>query len=308
MQQNLMESLLPLQAPIHNGIVDYDALNMDGCLSAIESSTCIAFDAQDFEGKCDSVFSGSLAMGAGCAVDEECANGYCTGDQGCEGTCQPLVGEGEACDPEEQSQCSAGLDCTPTGLCIPKAGSLIRGLEGQVCSAIECAPNYSCVLEDERRCRAFDDVYRLGLDETCTTIANAPGRHRCEDGLLCVFESHERGESGGRCIAMPKAGEPCFVAAASRVAWCAFGSYCDGLDPINGDYSGTCLPYPQEGDACEILPGTDGICSFGSECKDGVCQRAQLAGSRCAVDSDCESNQCNSRVCAPECDPDGRHP
>ena len=120
MKQNLIESLLPLDVPIENGLVEYDARHMDNCLLAIANSTCIAFEAQDFEGKCDPVFAGYLPADSICTVDEACADGFCEGEQGCGGTCKPLIGEGESCNPEEQSQCIPGLDCAPNRICIPK--------------------------------------------------------------------------------------------------------------------------------------------------------------------------------------------
>jgi hypothetical protein len=93
-----------------------------GCISALRAFPCGTIAPPQFAAilnACNGVLTGNIANGSGpCVSSFECANGYCASPvDGAAGTCAPLVGQGAACKPGNDSPDHM---CTRAGVAQPR--------------------------------------------------------------------------------------------------------------------------------------------------------------------------------------------
>lgn len=170
----------------------------------------------------------SLQVGDDCfggAHHRSCASElYCRYGEAGQGTCQPRVGDGDAC---EEGTCIRGLRCE-AGLCVP------RGAVGEQCeSRSDCGESLWCHFEDGV---CVDD---LPIGETCR-FPDDPN----DDLLPCVAGVYCGDEN---CEAKREAGSPCTAAYE-----CLGQSSCDNGVCTTCEALGNCPDAP----ICNQIPYT----------------------------------------------------
>ena len=248
-------------------------------------------DYQQFNGETDVDCGGPCGATCGplqgCAVNEDCVGGECTGavclpncfdqvqngdetDVDCGGTCAP-------CDPGET--CAAGADCASSfcadGVCCDTA---CKG-ECQACTAAlkgsgtdgQCGP-IAAGSDPEDECEPEAPDTCGNLDGTCSGSLGCtkhPAKTPCGDGPSCaggVQTNQDTCSGTGSCIdngTTPCGSYACGAGACNTTcssdANCAVTAYCD-------TGTGACVPKKPTGQAC----AANNVCQSGS-CADGVC-------------------------------------
>jgi hypothetical protein len=218
----------------------------DACLAAMSSATC---DDVFLQGVDACQFKGSLAAGAACGADSQCASGFCrTPETSFCGVCAELAGEGAVC--ESDSACQSPLLCSEAGRCA-KAGG-----EGATCS--ETAP-----------CN-WASFYCSNGDGTCKRYGTAGGACNeagpdisapCDWGLTC--------RPGGTGTCQPNrtvpAGQACGAAGPGEPFVSCHGS-ASCIDNV-------CQAPGKDGEACTVSPlGDSPGCLPPAICLAGICR------------------------------------
>jgi hypothetical protein len=245
------------------------------CAELARSASCDDFD--DFDSvhpECVSMMDGRVAAGGTCRIDEECRDGWCNDSDACpgrcaayipagsactaagavcapgndcvEGTCRAAtpearVGADAACDESEGPYCRSGLFCNSSGVCAAYLG------EGAVCEGDPegCRPGTICA-EASTTCVRVTMVSTAGGACSQTAVCDPLA------SLVCDPSTHV-------CIALPPAGQPCFMLGGAY-GICGVGAYCD---------AGTCRTKKADGSAC----AANGECGSG-DCTGGTCRSA----------------------------------
>ena len=255
------------------GRVVYSATQAAACAAALGALTCGLFDSP-VPAACDSVLTGTVANGASCYLDEDCANGWCNSTAStCPGTCQAFAQLDQSC---ASAQCAPGLDCDSTQTC--KAESAANGpcpcQAGLWCDSSagspgtckvpqtsgpcgtsnsgQCATGHVCVGSPSTTCQAM-----VGLGGNC-----AAGAALCGPGYACDTGTNQ-------CVSYPKLGEACSTSKPICIA-----GYCD----LN--VTSKCVAYKMIGDACNPL--TDFLaCEPGSTCDTATSKCKAIAATTC---------------------------
>lgn len=196
------------------------------------------------------VFAGHYDVGTTCFVDEECKaeslcdTSACGGEACCAGVCTAPAPRANTGEP-----CGNGVECKDTDACgEEEEGSgvltcIARADNGMPCKGWwHCKDGMSCDVEGSGTC------YKL-----------SPPGGGCNPNLptSCLDYSNWCEPVQKKCIALPKAGEPC----GSNSLQCALSTRCD-LNATN-----TCKPLPVLGEAC----GGSIDCLGDLQCASDVC-------------------------------------
>lgn len=224
------------------------AADIDACRSRVENLSC----NQAFGGGLDCDFpAGTLADGAACKEDVECASSSCLkGFADC-GTCGVAPGEGQDC---VKFECARGLRCASDGKCRAERTA------GESCQqpTQPCASGFDCVAGV---CTEPASLVGAACDPDDDDGLSAP---RCNllQGLYC-------GEETRKCLALTVAqpGEVCGLVDASAIA-CTVSYQC----VLDEDSSrGICMRRAAVGQPCgDDSPGRR-ECDLGLSCRDSVC-------------------------------------
>jgi hypothetical protein len=253
---------LELEAALHRGTTRYEPDRAEACLQAARE-TCMHGEA----GVCQHVFTGTVAPGGACVVDEECVDG---------GAC---VGSDA---PDSPQFCES------------------RRAQGEECgNAIYCAANPGEVafcedFDGSQRCYAATTVQEVAEGESCGMWPlEASGEVEvffCAAGLRCA---------SGVCGSLLEAGDPCESDEdCGRDAICMSGEY--GCTPILireevGDSCGLDLetiPGVHEDCDADTLACVDGVCELKGDGSEGsICDERQFAYG-CDEGLACESSHC----------------
>lgn len=277
-----------LQTAIDEGRVAYDASKVEPCLAELEGIDCDFSTARALsQGVCEQIFTGTVAVGGDCDVDEECKGvAFCQKGDSCPGTCSVLLGPGDPC--EEDDQCEDGLRCSADGVCAAPAG------EGEPCGGslgTECSPALACVGADDMTgaagtCTSPDEVFVGEEGDACDFDTGM----LCKSPLSCIVESFDpaTGALSLVCAKGVSAGEPCKFGAPSQ---CPIDQRCDA-DITAGDVEGTCVPLPRAGEVCVMAAGSP-ACAPGLRCDlDERCHTLARLGQACESDDGCASGHC----------------
>ncbi len=275
-----------LEQRVASGRVKLAETDVQGCLEFLRDASCLAEPAE-YPGHCQEqgpmpAIVAAVAPGGACGAWDECIDGYCTAQTGCEGLCVACSPIGGACGAE--LLCQDGAVCLE-GQCRARAevgaqcGGHWQGCkDGLMCDGYRrgSESRYSGdVPEQAGTCSAGK---RLG--EGCVPPTNASGEV-CAGPLYCDW-----GEDAPVCRARLAAGATCRWTAA-----CADGLVCAGLElagrhPAGARYAvhraGRCAPVLDAGDACEPTAFVSG-CPAAMVC-DGqrrVCRSTGHAGDAC---------------------------
>lgn len=250
--------------------VGYDGAVAKRCVEALAAQSCdrTAPDARTDPGVCAGMFSGTLAGGAACSIDAECASATCEMPDDCPaigccvGSCraaQAPGGSGTAC--AKASDCASGLVCAANRSCRAPAPA------GADCAADrECATGLGCINPLPTMpgtCRALPH-----RDEDC------PYGRCADEGLRCDPAS-------GRCVALGLPGAPC-----SGAGDCSPYLECDAGGK-------TCRAFPQLGMPCRAGCGGEAFCAR-NEAPTGICAAPQPNGSPCTAYNECASFYCEA--------------
>ncbi|MCC7539214.1 MAG: hypothetical protein IT379_23530 [Deltaproteobacteria bacterium] len=270
---------------VEAGRVAYDAAAARACLEAFASSCSIGDDPS-----CARMFTGTLAIGAACTDDRECAgDAYCerSGSDGSCGECRPRARIGESCDvapctTTERAECDWGEELA---VCV----RVVQGPpanEGEACgdttagvvrTTVGCAEGLHCASTFEDGVTRGACRVPLPAGAACDDPDTA-----CADGHLCV---------DGTCAPITLvrvAGAPCGAEALA---------VCDPVERLVCDEDGgTCtrLGDGRAGSACEPSDDFPGLgCERGLACIEAICEPARADGAPCASGSDCASGFCD---------------
>jgi Dickkopf N-terminal cysteine-rich region len=288
---------------LDHGTVTIDKIAMQRCFDELSLEACpVSLDRE----ACRSLFVGTVAAGASCYGQEECAapGASCRGfdpDATCRaGTCGSSAAVGEACS--EQTPCVPGAHCVGVGA----AARCETGEQGA-----RCGDHADC--DDHRWCKQGACVAALPGGAACTLDAQCGGDSLCvgelsspsgmgmctqvtQVGAACddycfrgLYCKISQVGANGSCAPLPALGEPC-LASLGRCAGVAL--YCSDRD--------LCAATSGLGESCAIAPCLPGMfCS--SEVDSGnpaECLALRPLGARCVRDGNCASYHCDNGMCA----------
>ncbi len=222
-----------LIADVMAGIVTYDGNAATACLAYLQG-TC-TFAGFHVANPCDAMFDGTLAIGAACNEDAECA-GYVAGSATCvatsqtcdrtaaccSGSCTATAGKGAVSSPCTGPTCASGLYCsTASSMCTAiatTAGMSCYGSDG-------CADPMYC---DELSSAGGICTHAAASGDACEPTATLPcaeGSDYCDvESALCTTKSTVGNACSstipcvgfancdtGMCVAIPSQGQPCFT-------------------------------------------------------------------------------------------------
>ena len=194
------------------------------CRTEIQASDCGNFGGDS--ASCEAVFVGSVEVGGGCYIDEECADGdgegSCTAEDDQCGVCEQLPAPAAAGgDCSEDGRCVAGYDCRD-GICTEEENDTL-GSAGEACS------NEQGGLHGD--CKHWEDL--LCVNGTCTAaeFTSDAGAECGANGVLCdgdlvcsiteggIGDCERPGAIGASCIVMDDQGVV--------MRACAAGAFCN---------------------------------------------------------------------------------
>jgi hypothetical protein len=256
-----------LIADVHAGVVRFDGDVFSKCLDQLTSERCepLAALLVDEVGVClTQVFTGTVAEGGSCFIDEECESQQC-GSQAA------------GCDPA--SACCPGI-CTEV---------LAHGI-GDACNGpFSCGEGEYCSLGNAGT--GSCEPQHTSQGDTCDPSSSLS----CADPFVCVSDAASDGHA--TCQALPAEGDACAVTGLAcdgpdycdpRSLTCTplveVGAACSDDAPCEGRatcIAGTCVAKGAIGHAC-VPNETDPPCLGSLACTNGVCEpQSQLAGFNC---------------------------
>jgi len=272
-----------LPAGVAGGTIDYDGEAAADCVDDIASMDCDPShrDKRLLPASCAPAFTGTLAEGDSCVVDEQCVSGVCVRG-GCnmaccvgvcaepaparaaigeecvevacvdsawcsDGVCVELSSEGTEC--EDNAECEFGLACYSMSDATPTCRSLPG--EGDACPTDNVTPCDSLRLSCNPATEICEELLYEGDD--CV-----PEAARCSRAYLyCNPDTRT-------CSLYPELGEECPLYLCSGEAYCDFN-----WRTLTG--------------TCEAFKADDDRCVLGFECESGYCTRDE----RCAIEPIC---------------------
>lgn len=272
------------------------AAAIDQCANAVRTA-CGDDDA------CEDLFDdvrGTLAEGAPCDADYQCASGQCSTDgmssvPGC-GKCIAAVPIGAPCP---QGGCVAGAICqttengtSSTSVCV----AWKTANEGESCgntfngtsTSIRCASGLFCKYETSTSGSMTTGTCAQPVGEGSACGNAASGYAHCKAPFACVagrcgklLAADADCEDSGDCqsgLACDRGTKKC-----AAIVWGGTGSVCDDsihrcergfcrVDGTTGDTTaGTCVAYTADGEPCDAKDNTQ-RCDSLSHCREGICQ------------------------------------
>lgn len=276
-QGDMDDGLADLVGAVDGGNTEYDGEQAKTCMEETLALSCEAFHGSGQPESCQSVFTGLLADGESCRLDEECAGGWCDTREACPGVCATEAIEGESC--EGGIQCAEGFTCLE-GMCAVEPDPLP---EGEDCSEHWCA--YGLFCNSDMICEAW-----RGVGESCQ------GDWYCQAELMCLqgecSEVTLVDQEGVDCD--PYSGVICDPFAGLS---CAMEMQTESFD--------TCVVSPQAGEACfDQDAGLFIQCDMTQEIycdfESGNCEEKKAGGEACTASEQCLSGYCQmDDTCAP---------
>jgi len=280
------EGIDSLIESVNAGNTVYDGALARECLDAMESLSCQeVYDNESPVLACDEIFSGLLANGTDCTLDEECEGGWCDMSVACPGACADTVLIGADCSAGEK--CEVGAQCEG-GQCILDPGPLQLG--------DDCTETYrDCGFE------LWCDWSGNGVCENRAALgASCDDEDQCQHGLFCsgdglceeVVLVDEVGAACGGYENAPFCNLSLGLACAAElvadsvdytvcVEMLAVGGSCMEMDPMTEVL--TVLP-------CDVFAGL--YCDMDFQNQTGVCVAKKAGGAQCDEDEACQSGYC----------------
>ncbi len=255
-------------AEVMAGHRTFDASKTAACLAYFDMLQCEVGFGDEATNPCEAALVSVAPVGTVCEDNDICADGlFCDRPAfGCPGTCAARAALNAACDVAAFDGCVDGAICEDDGA---GAGTCITAIvEGQACQPGKCDRNLTC---DEGICKG-----PTALGEVCNGY--------CAGFMRCI-------ETNGvqTCQLPAKVGEAC-----EATETCVFGSC--GSD-------GLCAGPALVGDVCGLdgmsyTPCIQGYCEAPDFTSPGVCAAKKVDNATCMMDLECESDNCDSGMCA----------
>jgi len=265
------------------------------CALTYETLACDLVNAATYPA---CVTPGQRAIGESCMFPSQCSTLNCkfTAQENC-GKCARTVGIGESCAADD-ANCGGNGYCTTTEqVCLDVTSTTPEPTQAganQPCSLnTPCIEDYYCPPGTNPLCSPLP---RLG--QSCATLD-------CATDSYCV----EDATGAHVCGARPGLAEPCASALGGPLPYpyiCRKDLLCSYTSPTEG----TCLPWPEPGEPCNIPPSNPsyGRCANGVRCNFAatppVCATIGKLGDACESSRDCEPGVwCGCPESNPVCDP-----
>jgi hypothetical protein len=229
---------------------------LEKCVQTIKSQSCD--DALDNPQPPECSVPGTLAEGAACGSDWQCATGFCEIVAGklC-GACAARVSSGQRA-PDGGAACVVDDDCDARLVCA--GGTCVSpGAVGATCSGTQpCLRTLTCI---GGKCAT-----PLAVGASCTAATDCNG----STGLYCDTASTKKCVQAG----IAASGQPCGVVSGTLVA-CASGALCANIDMAG---QGTCHEPAGDGAPCGTLAGIG--CTLPAVCIDDTGYKCDLPDPR----------------------------
>jgi len=260
--------------------VQFNGARVRACLDAIAAAPCDRTDVayRQLLARCRGFWSGTVAGGEPCVLDEECISQSCTGaietDQCISGVC---VGDTEP----ETTPAGIGMPCRTDPGCVTGA---YCDVATDVCIAMKSA-GAACNGADE----CNDGLSCVGTTgaRTCTTLPAA--EQPCPFSLCRDIGTYCNQSQVCKPYVLPP------TACSGGVARCAPAYVCDVM-------TGACKPGPRAGEQCQ--PSIQQCFEVGTVCDSTTqtCSAARADGEPCSSYRLCASGNCdaNTAMCAPQ--------
>lgn len=261
-------------AAVAAGTVTYDGAEAERCLATLENECMPLGQLLALAGSCSAAFSGTIALGGACQLDEEClgtARCQKTTPSACGGTCVALAGVGAACSTSRDCVHDRGgvTACrttpeNPTTHCVltrwveAPAGSACgeTDADGDQRTSTYCTPDAYCQMADGETTGTC--AFPLALGAACDVSRDA-----CVRDAGCVADFGTTTSTCRSITVVNTANAPCDSSALVL---------CNPLDRLVCT-TGVCVP---------IGAGTNGATcrsTFAIDCNDGLyCHNAGLGG------------------------------
>lgn len=257
-----------LIAGVDNGSIDYDSGAAKDCLDSISGWDCASlFGNDDGNESCDNTFTGTIADGAGCFLDEQCVSARCVEPDGCadaccEGTCGPEVADAAIGGDCAEADCVAGAYCDDQDVCAA------RSAQGETCAwAGECQSGLVCASGEVGTCESPPVAGDPCLGEGCGGVL----------GLTCDF-------STTTCQPVLYEGDACDIE----------NDLCSRAYLLCEPESSTCAPFPGVGESCAAFQcGLGAYCDYDFELGQGTCVVRGGDGAACEGDWQCLDENCD---------------
>ncbi len=248
---------LTLVAAVNAKTVKYDGEAAASCVDSVASTSC-AFSGFYLKDPCAKVFTGTVATGGACFINEECA------------------GVGSVCN-QTDPNCDASTTCCP-GTCA--AGATKMPVGGHCTGSADCQDGLYCstatsvcktpVAQSGAACDELDgcadpmycngDFAAMPFTGTC---AKAPGRNatcNIKDLLPCADERDYCDHNTTKCTQNVSVGATCDTMGTTTGATCVGFAYCN---------NGSCAAEPKAGSTCDAMNGPN--CLGGLSCTNSTC-------------------------------------
>jgi hypothetical protein len=232
-----------LEASVKAGKIRYDGALAAKCLDLFSTSCSMPFVDDD---SCDAVFKGTLAVGAACLSNSECASARC---------------DLSACDPDAACCRGACLEARPT---IPVGGKCAFSdaacAKGAYCDYVTPSADSVCkLIESKREGEACDGARSCALGLFCkedTKVCARPPKRgeACEpDQYNCPYASDYCDTETLVCTPKKAVGQPC-------------QGFLDCVSSAECSDAKVCVARGKEGEACATVS-----CASGLDCQGDVC-------------------------------------
>ncbi len=211
-----------------------------GCADAFGSTTCDDLFSGNLPAACEPT-PGTLANGAPCGREVQCASTQCVTKGELCGVCAEPIQAGGAC--------TAGEECERGLACINSACTAL-GTEGSSCTAAPCTSTLACV---NGMC-----VKPVAAGAACMKMNGVDNCDKLQ-GLYC------NAMNVCQQVKLVAAGQPCGFLN-MEIVGCASNGFC--RVPM-GMMSGTCIAPAADGAACDQMQGPK--CLPGALCVNNVC-------------------------------------
>lgn len=270
---------------VNAGNTSYDGDMARECMDAMQSLSCEeAFASEAPVLACEETFTGLLANGTDCTLDEECAGGWCDMSSTCPGSCSDTVLVGGGCSMGEK--CETGALCEG-GQCILNPGPLNLG-DDCVESYRECGYGLWCDWGGNGICEN-----RAGAGSDCEQ------EDQCEHGLFC--------NGNGECaevVLVDELGAACGSYEMGPMCNLSLGLGC-AMEFLDSENYTVCVEVLDLGESCmEMDPNTEVVtvlpcdmfaglyCDMEFQNFTGVCAARKAGGAQCNDSGECQSDYC----------------
>lgn len=236
--------------------------NILACEAGLTAATCNDVFANNLPA---CTFHGTLADGAVCGDNSQCASAFCSHTSNLCGVCAGKGAAGSACPSASNDECQTGLVCSSGKLCAQPA------LVGGACddATQPCLTGAFCTSA-----------------KTCASTVKAgdkcPGAYlNVGDGTVCLGKDTAAKPQLSAQIGTASAGQPCGLAPGPDLpaTLCAPGSVAacsGGIQLLGLPTKGICLAPLPDGHTCSA---TD-LCQPGAQCIGGIGATCQIPSGR----------------------------